>query len=198
MFFDSWASLGKVLLSAVLTYPLLIFVLRIGGKRTLAKMNAFDFVVTVAIGSIVASTLLSTAPIVNGVGAVAALVALQALVTWVSVRSDRFEALVKSQPTLVFHNGAFLGGPIRRERVTREEVRGAIRGAEVSSVEGVAAVVLESDGAFSVLERVPDEQASALAGVSGSASRWDSGDATGPFADPKRGPLADGFNGGAG
>lgn len=194
--FDSWASLGKVLLSAALTYPLLIVVLRIGGKRTLAKMNAFDFVVTVAIGSIVASTLLSTAPVANGVGAVAALVALQALVTWGSVRSDRFEGLVKSRPTLVFHDGRYLDRPMRRVRVTREEVRGAIRGSGRAGTDGVAAVVLESDGAFSVLARVPAgasteiEGAEAMAGVAGASERWDTGDETGPFADPARGPAA--------
>ncbi|PAP78103.1 DUF421 domain-containing protein [Rubrivirga marina] len=194
--FDSWASLGKVLLSAVLTYPLLILVLRLGGKRTLAKMNAFDFVVTVAIGSIVASTLLSTAPVVNGVGAVATLVALQAAVTWLSVRSDRFEALVKSQPTLVFHDGTYLDGPMRAERVTREEIRGAIRDAGHAGTDGVAAVVLESDGAFSVLARVPAgdetavEGAAAMAGVSGAAEHWDTGNPTGPFTNPTRGPLA--------
>ncbi len=192
MIFDSWASLGKVLLSAALTYPLLILVLRIGGKRTLAKMNAFDFVVTVAIGSIVASTLLSTAPVVNGVGAVAALVALQALVTWVSVRSDRFEALVKSRPTLVFYDGAFLDDAMRRERVTREEIRGALRSASVADADAVSAVILESDGAFSVLTDVPDTTASALAGVAGSETRWDIGNPTGPFTDPARGPFSEG------
>lgn len=196
LLFDSWASLGKVLLSAALTYPLLILVLRLGGKRTLAKMNAFDFVVTVAIGSIVASTLLSTAPVVDGVGAVAALVALQATVTWLSVRSDRFEALVKSEPTLVFHDGRYLDGPMRAERVTREEIRGAIRGAGHAGTDGVAAVVLESDGGFAVLTHVPAgaetqiEGAAALAGVAGADDKWDTGDQTGPFADPERGPLS--------
>ena len=194
--FDSWSSLGTVLLSALLTYPLLILVLRLGRKRTLSKMNAFDFVVTVAIGSIVASTLLSTAPVANGLAAVAALVALQSVVTWLSVRSDRFEALVKSTPALVLHDGRYLDGVMRAEHVTREEIRGAIREAGHAGTAGVAAVVLESDGGFSVLTRVPAgaeasvEGAGALAGVAGAADRWDTGDQTGPFADPERGPLA--------
>ena len=174
---------------AAVFYPLLIVVLRLGGKRTLAKMNAFDFVVTVAIGSITASTLLSDSAVADGVAAVAALVALQAVVTWLSVRSDRFEALVKSRPTLVLHDGRFLDGPMRAERVTREEVRGAIRNASFAGVDGIAAVVLESDGRFSVLERVPAgggpgeaHGATAMAGVDGADPRWDTGDADGPFS----------------
>ena len=192
MFFDSWTSLGRVLLPAVLTYPLLILVLRLGGKRTLAKMNAFDFVVTVAIGSIVASTLLSGTPVVNGIGAVAALVALQAAVTWLSVRSDRFEAVVKSRPTLVLHGGRYLKGAMRRERVTREEIRGTIRSAGHARIEDVDAVVLESDGAFSVLKQVPTgEVAGAVAGVDRASTRWSLGDPQGPFTDPERGPLSE-------
>ena len=191
MFFESWTSLGTVLLATAVAYPLLIVVLRAGGKRTLAKMNAFDFVVTVAIGSLLASTVLSGTPVLDGVAAVAALVALQALVTWGSVRSDRFEALVKSQPTLVLHRGRFLEDAMRHERVTREEIRNAIRMSDVARVEDVDAVVLESDGAFSVLQSVPsDRVAGALAGVGGAADAFRTGDAQGPFADPERGPLA--------
>lgn len=189
--FKSWASLGKTLLAVVLIYPLLVVVLRAGGKRTLAKMNAFDFIVAVAIGSLLASTVLSTASLAEGVGAIAALVALQTLITWLSVRSDRFEALVKSQPTLVFHDGRFLEGPMREQRVTREEIRNAIRTSSSASVEDTAAVVLESDGSFSVLGTVESGKAEALAGVDGAAERWDIDEAQGPFADPTRGPLSD-------
>ena len=140
--FKSWASLGKTLLLAVLIYPLLIVVLRAGGKRTLSKMNAFDFIVAVAIGSLLASTILSTASLAEGVGAISALVAFQTLITWLSVRSDRFEALVKSQPTLVFHDGQYIERAMRSQRVTREEIRNAIRTSSSASVEDTAAVDL--------------------------------------------------------
>lgn len=38
------------------SYAFIVFVLRLSGKRTLSKMNAFDFIVTVALGSILANT----------------------------------------------------------------------------------------------------------------------------------------------
>ena len=185
--FKSWASLGKTLLLAVLIYPLLIVVLRAGGKRTLSKMNAFDFIVAVAIGSLLASTILSTASLAEGVGAISALVAFQTLITWLSVRSDRFEALIKSQPTLVFHDGQYLERAMRSQRVTREEIRNAIRTSSAASVEDTAAVVLESDGSFSVLGTVEAGKAEALAGVDGAAGRWDIDSVQGPFTNPTPG-----------
>ena len=59
MLFDDWRSLGRVLLVGTAVYISLVAILRISGKRTLTKFNAFDFVVTVALGSTLATVLLS-------------------------------------------------------------------------------------------------------------------------------------------
>lgn len=59
MFFDTWAGLGRTLMVGVLAYAALVSLLRISGKRTLSKMNTFDLVVTVALGSTLATVLLS-------------------------------------------------------------------------------------------------------------------------------------------
>ena len=100
MFFESWASLLRVLLSGVLSYCALVVLLRLSGKRTLSKMNAFDLVITVALGSTLATILLDNSiPIVNGVSAFGLLILLQYGITWASVRSDRIRSLVKSEPT---------------------------------------------------------------------------------------------------
>ena len=61
MFFENWYGLERILIVGFLAYVALIICLRISGKRTLAKWNAFDFVVTIALGSILATHLLSKA-----------------------------------------------------------------------------------------------------------------------------------------
>ena len=58
MLFDDWGSLGRVLLVGTAAYVSLVAILRISGKRMLTKFNAFDFVVTVALGSTLATVLL--------------------------------------------------------------------------------------------------------------------------------------------
>ena len=78
MFFDSWTGLGRVLLVGTLAYVALVLLLRISGKRTLTKLNAFDLVVTVALGSTLATVLLSkSVALAEGVVALALLVSLQ-------------------------------------------------------------------------------------------------------------------------
>ena len=155
MFFDDWAGLVRVGVVGTCAYLSLVVLLRASGKRTLAKLNAFDFVVTVALGSTLATVLLSSdVALVEGVVAMALLVALQFVVAWLTARSHTVERLVKSEPTLLYHDG-FLHGPMRRMRVTRDEMLQATRAAGHARLESVAVVVLETDGSLSVLAEVP-------------------------------------------
>lgn len=152
MIFDSWAGLGRVLLVGVLAYAALVAILRLSGKRTLTKLNAFDLVVTVALGSTLATIILSKdVALLEGVLALALLVGLQALITWLSVRSPGFQALVKSEPSLLLRDGAFLQGAMRKNRITREEILAALRAEGHAGPDGTAAVILETDGSISVL-----------------------------------------------
>ena len=153
-FFSAWSSTGRILVVGVLAYIALVLILRISGKRTLAKMNAFDLVVTVALGSALATTLLSrTTPLVDGVAALGLLIALQFAVAWASLRARWFRDLVKSKPALLMRDGRFLDDAMRRERIDRDEVLAAVRNKGILALEEVRAVVLETDGSFSVLRR---------------------------------------------
>lgn len=168
MLFDSWAGLGRVLLVGTLAYISLVFLLRLSGKRTLSKMNAFDLVVTVSLGSTLATVLLSKGvALAEGVLAFALLAAMQFAVAWLSVRSALVRRLVKSDPRTVFYRGEFLHRDMRAERVTEAEVRAAIRAQGIANLNEVGAVVLETDGTLTVLRRSGLDGHSALAGVEG-------------------------------
>ena len=154
VWFDSWSGILRVLLVGPVAYAGLILILRISGKRTLSKMNAFDLVVTVALGSTLATIILSKdVALTEGMVALALLVGFQYLISSFAVRSARFSRLVKAEPTLVFFQGAFLSGPMRAVRVVEAEVLAGIRKAGIGSLEDVEAVVLESDGTFNALRR---------------------------------------------
>lgn len=166
MFFDGWAALGRTALIGALAYPALVLLLRVSGKRTLSKMNAFDFIVTVALGSTLATVLLSSSvSLVRGVLAFGVLIFLQYAITWLSVRSPAMRRLVKSEPTMLLYRGEFLRSAMRQERVTRDEVEAALRSQGVASIGDVEAVVLETESSFSVVMKPSGESASSLANV---------------------------------
>lgn len=156
MWFDSWSDLGRILVVGPLAYVALVAVLRTSGARTLSKLNAFDLVVTVALGSTLATVLLSSdVSLAEGVLGLVVLVVLQYVVSWSSLRRPAVERLVKSEPVLLYRRG-FLDASMRRARVTRDEVRQAARGSGHAALDEVDAVVLETDGTLSVLTSVPD------------------------------------------
>jgi uncharacterized membrane protein YcaP (DUF421 family) len=152
MFFDSWAGVGRTLLVGTAAYAALIVILRVSGKRTLSKLNAFDLVVTVALGSTLASILTSKdVPLADGVAALALLVALQYAVAWSASRWPRVNQLAKSEPRVLFHRGHFVREAMRAERVSEDEVLAAVREASVSRLDEVEFVILESSGEISVV-----------------------------------------------
>ena len=152
MFFDNWFGLLRVVVIGTLAYAALIAILRISGKRTLSKMNAFDLVVTVSLGSTLATVLLSKdVALLEGLLAFAVLAWLQFAVAWVSLRWGLFQRAAKSNPRLLLSDGEFDERALIDERVTQQEVMAAIRGSGHGDPADIAGVVLETDGSFSVI-----------------------------------------------
>ncbi len=157
MFFENWTQLGRTLLLAILSYMALVIFLRISGNRTLSKMNAFDLIVTIALGSTIASIITSQkVPLVQGLVALCCLILLQFSVTWLSVRSPRFARIIRSSPKLVVYKGNFLENEMKKNRITRQEIIQAIRSSGGGKFREVDAVVLETDGTLSIISNVEE------------------------------------------
>lgn len=153
MFFDSWEGMWQITIVGILAYIYLIALVRFSGKRTLSKMNAFDLIVTVALGSTFATILLSKdVPLADGLLVLSLLVFLQFIVAWSSVRFAFIRNLVKSEPTLLYFQGHMLRNALYSQRVSPEEVRAAIRSQGISQLSEVECVILETDGSFSVIK----------------------------------------------
>ncbi|NPD68965.1 DUF421 domain-containing protein (plasmid) [Lichenicola cladoniae] len=180
MFFDSWTGLARVPMVGTLAYVALVLFIRVSGKRTLTKLNAFDLVVTVALGSTLSTVLLNNSvALAEGLLAMALLIVLQFAITWTSVRFPKVQGLVKSEPTHLLHGGRFLDDALRRERVTRSEILSVLRSNGHGDAATVAAVVLETDGSMSVLAelaeapRIATVDVGAVADVAAASHRTD-------------------------
>jgi uncharacterized membrane protein YcaP (DUF421 family) len=172
MFFDDWSGIGRVLLVAIVAYVALIFLLQAFGKRTLATMTAFDFVVTVAIGSILANILLSKDTVImEGMTAFVVLVGMQYVISTLSSRSRQFESYVKSSPRILLYQGQFLEHAMQAERITKADVLFAIRQQGKDSVENIEAVVLEANGSISVVPKTDEVTGTAMTNVNDYTSK---------------------------
>jgi uncharacterized membrane protein YcaP (DUF421 family) len=168
MFFSGWDTLLRTLVVGVLAYVVLIVFLRISGKRTLSKMNAFDLIVTVALGSTLATILLSKeVALAEGALAFALLIGLQFVVTFTSVRAQWVRDVVTGEPVMLLYDGELLPAALLRARVTEKEVQAAIRAAGLAGLGEAQAVVLETDGSMSVVRRGTATGPSSLKSVHG-------------------------------
>lgn len=170
MFFDEWWTLLRIIVVGTLAYIFLILFLRLSGKRTLSKWNAFDFVVTIAFGSVLATVITSKSiALAEGLLALVLLIFLQFVITSLSVRVKWFRKLIKSDPTFLYNEGQFLESAMTDTRVVKGEILAAVRSSNISAMEDVKAVILETDGSFSVIEKKENSTYSALEGVQNSS-----------------------------
>lgn len=137
-------------LSSVLMLVIAIGVIRTTGLRSLSKMSGFDFLVTVALGSIVATVSATSTSLLNGALAFATLLAAQATIA-IFRRSDRFGRLVDNQPQLLMSGTGMDHRAMAACRVTEHDVIAKLREANVTRLDQVLAVVLETTGDISVL-----------------------------------------------
>ncbi|RUR53240.1 DUF421 domain-containing protein [Vreelandella populi] len=166
IFFNGWENLFRTLIVGLLAYGVLVLFLRLSGNRTLSKMNAFDLIVTVALGSTLATILLSKdVALAEGALALGLLIFLQFAITWLSVRKRWVKRLVTGEPLMLLYRGEFLTKALRESRVTQDEVRAAIRSNGLGSVGEAHAVILETDGSLSVVKEGDSHTDSSLEGV---------------------------------
>lgn len=154
-FFDSWETLLRVAVAGVCSYIVLILVLRWIGNRTLSQLNAFDLIVTVALGSTLATVILNkSVALLDGLFALILLVLLQYGVSWLLLRHKGLRQVIKKEPRLLFFKGKYLQAALRSSRITEDEVLQMIRSEGIGTLRDVDAVVLETNGRFSVIRKL--------------------------------------------
>lgn len=148
----SWSAAAMAALSVVGIYLALVLFTRLGGLRSFSKMSSFDFAVTVAIGSVVASTILAEdPPLLLGAVALGTLYVVQIGVARLRVASSMICDVVDNPPLLLMEHGEIDEAALRIGKVTEADLLAKLREANVLRFEEVRAVVLESTGDISVL-----------------------------------------------
>lgn len=149
----SWGEMGRVVASTLALYVTVVVGLRLAGRRTVSQMSAFDFVVTIAIGSLVASTVLSREPSYGrGLAGFVTLLAAQQVVAVVRQRVPAASRLLDFSPQPLYEDGhvQLRHNPLTAQ-VTAAELYSKLRREGVSSLDEVKLVVLEPDGRVSVI-----------------------------------------------
>ncbi|WP_410004791.1 DUF421 domain-containing protein [Aequorivita nionensis] len=147
----STTSLIAIVLTAIGIYFATIIFTRLAGKRSFSKMSSFDFAMTVAIGSIIATTVLSkSVSLLQGVIGLAAVYILQVLVA-ILRKLEIVQKLIDNKPLLLMDGEEILQENLKKTRVTESDLRSKLREANVLELSQVRAVIFESTGDIAVL-----------------------------------------------
>jgi uncharacterized membrane protein YcaP (DUF421 family) len=147
-----------VIISTVGIYVALILFTRIAGLRSFSKMSSFDFAITVAIGSIIASTILAEdPPLLQATVALGALYVVQMTVAAFRGKSTLMSTLVDNQPLLLMKGTQVLDHNLKKAKVTHNDLHAKLREANVTQLSQVKAVVMEATGDVSVLHHSNNE-----------------------------------------
>lgn len=153
----SWESLFAIILSGIGIYAAVILFTRISGKRSFSKMSSFDFAMTVAIGSIIASTLLSKSiTLPEGVVGLGSIYGLQLLIAFLR-RFHIVTKIVDNSPLLLMDGPNILEDNLKSAGVTHGDLRSKLREANVLNFSQIKAVVFETTGDISVLHTEDDK-----------------------------------------
>ncbi|GAB3686121.1 DUF421 domain-containing protein [Salinisphaera aquimarina] len=151
----SGSSLIMVLISGLGIYIALMLFTRIAGLRSFSKMSSFDFAITIAFGSVIASTLMAESPpLATGVFALAVLYTIQYAVSRARRASPLVERVVDNEPLVVMVGPDVLSANLDEARMTLGDLKSKLRMAGVTHRDQVLVVVMESTGDVSVLKRV--------------------------------------------
>lgn len=141
-----------ILVSSIFIYIVLILYIRVMGKRSTSELNSFDWIVTVSIGSIFASTvLLKDISIFEGGISILFLLILQYVKTKLIYHLKSMRDIVKSNPQLLLYKGNFIEENLKKERVLEAEIYAEIRQKGYKSIKQIYAVVLETNSKISTI-----------------------------------------------
>jgi uncharacterized membrane protein YcaP (DUF421 family) len=139
---------------AIIIYLLLWLLIRVSGRRTLAQMNAFDFILLLIIGGATQRALTSEDySLTNALLIVMTLVSLDVGMTFMEITSPRLAKFIKGTPTILVEHGTLLSNRMRRARITEEEILEAARYEHgIERLDQIKFAVLEASGKISIIQ----------------------------------------------
>jgi len=152
--FDLSTPWWEIIVRTVVVYWVVLFLLRVAGKRELGQMTPFDLVVILVIANAVQNAMTGgDNSLIGGVIAAATLTAVNIAVERWGDRIPLLRRALASEPTLLLQDGSVITANLKKEHIEIEEVEMAAREHGIADLADVAAAFLEEDGSISIIPK---------------------------------------------
>lgn len=160
----NWQQMLGIFISALGVYLGLMFYTRLMGLRSFSKLSSHDFAMTVGVGSILASTVLSKDPsLLQGLAAMACLFIFQAVISFLRRKSQSVKDMVDNPAIILMAHGEYIWDNLKEANLAKSDVQEVLRKNGLKNPEQVFAVIMETTGDMSVIkqdDQSPDMQLS--------------------------------------
>lgn len=142
-----------IAIRTVIIYCVVLFAIRVMGKSELSKLSPFQLVITFMIAELATIPIESSSiPIMTGITAIASLVFLQVLISFLSIKSDKFKNFINGTPSILIDNGAINTKELAALRLSINDLLEQLRLANATSVTDVDYAIMEANGNLSVIQ----------------------------------------------
>ncbi|SCH63235.1 MULTISPECIES: DUF421 domain-containing protein [unclassified Romboutsia] len=141
-----------VLVRSILLYIAVLISLRVMGKGEIAEMNSYDLVITLLIADVVSMPMENNSiPLINGIASLTGLVLMQTIISYLSLKSRRFNSFLSGKPSILINKGKIDVKELKRERISIDELLEQLRIQGYFNLKDVQYAILETDGNLSVV-----------------------------------------------
>ena len=148
--------LAEKIVRPVAVYIFLVVILRVGGRRELAQMNAFDLVVLLTLANAVQNAIIGDDnSLLGGFIGGTTLVLLNLIVVRYLYRHPGLDRRLEGEAVTLVKDGRIVPESLRRELITEDELLAAIRRQGIGHIEECSEVILETSGTISAIQREP-------------------------------------------
>jgi uncharacterized membrane protein YcaP (DUF421 family) len=151
---DVW--FGEKILRSILIYVFLLAGIRLGGKRELAQLNAFDLIVLLLLSNTVQNAIIGNDnSLVGGcIGAATLLVINYIMVRFIH-KHRKLDRLLEGRPEVLIRDGKIEKQHLERELITKAELVAAAHKQGIGSLHDVDRCVLEPNGTITFIQKRP-------------------------------------------
>lgn len=147
-----WEQIGMTALRGLLVYVVMLFVIRVLGKRTIGNFTAFDLLVALMLGEVVDEIIYGDVTLAQGFTAIFVVAAAKYATAWLTCGSKRLSFVLEGKPTVLVRHGELQRDALRSEMINELEALAALRLRGISDIREVKEAVMEVDGEVSVIK----------------------------------------------
>ena len=151
---EEFASYMELMVKCIIVYFVIIFALRLMGKREVGELSVFDVVIYLVMSELLAISITDThSSIIRSLVPIAVLAFMQIAISWILLKSKRIRDLFDGKAVILIRDGCIDQQMMRKERYSIDDLMSQLHGKDLSSPDEVAFAILENNGTLSILPK---------------------------------------------